>query len=191
MPRLFTALEVPAEIGTQLAFLRGGLPGARWIDVENYHVTLRFLGDVDDRTANEAALLLDGIAREPIQISIGELDAFGGDRPRSIIARVKPSQELLDLQAEHERNLRRAGLPPESRKYTPHVTLARLRDVKPREVADWLATRGGAPRLDFEAKRFVLYSSRASTGGGPYVLEESFPLGIGEEDEDLHDEAHW
>lgn len=191
MPRLFTALEVPADIGAQLACLRGGLPGARWIDAENFHVTLRFLGDVDDRTANEAALLLDGIAREPFQISIGELDAFGGDRPRSIIAKVKPSKELLDLQAEHERNLRRAGLSPESRKYTPHVTLARLRDVKPRDVADWLATRGGARRLDFEARRFVLYSSRASSGGGPYVLEESFPLGMGGEDEDRHDEAHW
>jgi 2'-5' RNA ligase len=191
MPRLFTALEVPADIGTQLSFLRGGLPGARWIDAENYHVTLRFLGDIGDRTANEAAHLLDGIAREPIQISIGELDAFGGDRPRSIIAKVKPSRELLELQAEHERNMRRAGLAPESRKYTPHVTLARLRDVKPREVADWLATRGSARRLDFEARRFVLYSSRASTGGGPYVLEESFPLGASEEDEDRHDEAHW
>jgi RNA 2',3'-cyclic 3'-phosphodiesterase len=191
MPRLFTALEVPADIGAQLAFLRGGLPGARWIEAENYHVTLRFIGDVDDRTANEAAQFLDGISRDPVHVSIGELDAFGGDRPRSIIAKVKPSAELLDLQAEHERNIRRAGLPPESRKYTPHVTLARLRDVKPRDVADWLATRGGAPRLDFEAKRFVLLSSRASTGGGPYVLEESFPLGPHEEDEDHHDEAHW
>src|SRR5687768_14711449 len=103
MPRLFTALEVPADIGAQLSFLRGGLPGARWIDAENYHVTLRFLGDVDDRTANEAALMLDGIAREPLNISIGDLDAFGGDRPRSIIARVRPSAELLELQAEMER----------------------------------------------------------------------------------------
>ncbi len=191
MPRLFTALEVPADIATQLSLLRGGLPGARWIDAENYHVTLRFLGDVDERTANEAAQLLDGIAREPLQVSIGELDAFGGDRPRSLIAKIKPNPELLELQAEHERSVRRVGLAPESRKYTPHVTLARLRDVTPRAVADWLAMRGGAPRLDFEAKRFVLYSSRASTGGGPYVLEESFPLGTGEEDEDHHDEAHW
>jgi 2'-5' RNA ligase len=191
MPRLFTALEVPADIGAQLSFLRGGLPGARWVDAENYHVTLRFLGDVDDRTANEAALLLDGIAREPLNISIGELDAFGGDRPRSIIAKVKPSAELLELQAEMERNMRRVGLPPESRKYTPHVTLARLRDVKPRDVADWLATRGGAPRLDFEARRFVLFSSRASTGGGPYVREESFPLGHDDEDDAEYAEAHW
>ena len=190
MPRLFTALEVPPQIGERLSILRGGLPGARWIDVENYHVTLRFLGDIDDRTAAEAALLFDGIAREPIRISIDALDAFGGDRPRSIIARVKPSAELSELHAEHERAARRAGLPPESRKFTPHVTLARLRDVKPRDVAEWLALRGGAPRLDYEAKRFVLFSSRASTGGGPYVAEEIYPLGDdGEENE--HAEARW
>jgi 2'-5' RNA ligase len=189
MPRLFTALEVPGDVSERLSVLRGGLPGARWIDVENYHVTLRFLGDVDDRTANDAAELLDTIAREPIDVSIGDLDVFGGTRPRSIIAKVKPSPQLLDLQAEHERILRRAGLPPETRKYTPHVTLARLRDVTPRAAADWLATRGGAPRLDYEAKRFVLFSSRASTGGGPYVLEEAYPLG--HEEDDDYAEAHW
>ncbi len=190
MPRLFTALEIPNDVAERLSVLRGGLPGARWVDPENYHVTLRFLGDVDDRTAQEASDFLDGILREPLTVSIGELDAFGGDRPRSIIAKVQPTAELSDLQAENERAVRRAGLPPEGRKFTPHVTLARLRDVKPREVADWLAVRGGAPRLDFEARRFVMMSSRASTGGGPYVVEEVYPLGDDME-EDEYAEARW
>lgn len=185
MPRLFTALEVPADIGERLAFLRGGLPGARWIDVENYHITLRFLGDVDDRTARDAAQLLGGVQRDPISVTLGDLDAFGGSRPRAIIVKAQATTALIELQAEHERLLRRVGLPPESRKYTPHVTLARLRDVSARATADWLATRGGAPRLHFEASRFVLFSSRASTGGGPYIVEESYPLGeVVEEDED-------
>ena len=188
MPRLFTALEVPADIGAHLSILRGGLPGARWVEPENYHVTLRFIGDVDDRTASDAADLLAGIAREPLRISVGGLDAFGGDRPRSIFARVEPGADLMELQADQERALRRAGLAPEGRKYTPHITLARLRDVKPREVADWLATRGGGPKLEFEARRFVLLSSRPGSGGGPYVVEEAYPLGHYEEDE--HAEAH-
>ena len=154
MPRLFTALEIPPEIGARLAILRGGLPGARWVEPENYHVTLRFIGDIDDRTANDAADMLAGISRQPLKISLGGVDAFGGDRPRAIFARVEPSADLMELQAEHERVLRRAGLEPEGRKYTPHVTLARMRDVSPRAVADWLSTRGGAPRMDFEARRF-------------------------------------
>jgi len=190
MPRLFTALEVPPDIGARLSFVRGGLPGARWIDVENYHVTLRFLGDVDERTASEAAELLDGVARDPVHVTIAELGVFGGDRPRSLIAKVQPNSELTELQAEHERLMRRAGLPPEGRKFTPHVTLARLRDVSARTVADWLALRGGGPMLDYEARRFVLMSSRASTGGGPYMIEEAYPLGQGGiEDEDA--ETHW
>ena len=58
MPRLFTGLEIPAEIGQTLSNLRGGLPGARWIDPENYHVTLRFIGDIDGIYANEIASML-------------------------------------------------------------------------------------------------------------------------------------
>ncbi|MGQ4273635.1 RNA 2',3'-cyclic phosphodiesterase [Terrihabitans sp. B22-R8] len=187
MPRLFTGLEVPAKIADRLALLRGGLPGARWIDVENYHITLRFLGDVDERTAREASLALGNGHREPIPVTIDALDAFGGVRPRSLIAKVEPGAELLDLQAEQERVLRRVGLPAESRKYTPHVTLARLRDTSPRAVADWRAMRGGMARMTFEASRFVLFSSRDSTGGGPYLVEQTYPFGF-EMDEDEHDD---
>ena len=61
MPRLFTGLEIPPEIGQSLSMLRGGLPGARWIDPENYHVTLRFIGDIDDALAREIAYLLDQV----------------------------------------------------------------------------------------------------------------------------------
>ncbi len=190
MPRLFTALEVPPHITEHLSILRGGLPGARWVEPENYHITLRFLGDVDDRTARTAVELLDGVAREPVRITLDALDAFGGDRPRTIFARVQPTPELTELQAEQERLVRRAGLAPEGRKFTPHITLARLRDVKAADVANWLAMRGGAPKLEYDANRFVLMSSRASTGGGPYVVEEAWPLGADWE-EDHAEEARW
>ncbi|PZQ14439.1 MAG: RNA 2',3'-cyclic phosphodiesterase [Ancylobacter novellus] len=176
MPRLFTALEVPEDVAEALATYRGGLSGARWIDVENYHVTLRFLGDVDEETAREAAYLLGQVRRAPFEVSIEGLDAFGGDRPRALIARVAASPAIVELQAEHERLMRRAGLPAEKRKFAPHVTLARLRDASPRAVADYLGLRGGPPGLTFRADQFVLYSSRDSVGGGPYVVEASYPL---------------
>ncbi len=73
--------------------------------------------------------------------------------------------------------MRQIGLPPETRKFTPHVTLARLRNASPIDVADYMATRGHFPKLTFTAARFVLFSSRASTGGGPYVVEAAYPLG--------------
>lgn len=176
MPRLFIGLEVPDDIGQRLSFLRGGLPGARWVDPENYHVTLRFLGDIDDRTANEVELMLGGIRQNDVEITLDGLDAFGGDRPRSVFARVRPSLGLTELQGEVERLARRAGLPAESRKFTPHITLARMRDVSARAVADWLSLNGGLFGLSFRAERFVLFSSRASIGGGPYIAEAAYPL---------------
>lgn len=176
MPRLFTALEVPEDVADALATYRGGLSGARWIDVENYHVTLRFLGDVDEETAQEAALLLGQVRRAPFEVSIEALDVFGGDRPRSIIARIAPSPAIVELQGEHERLMRRAGLPAEKRKFAPHVTLARLRNVSSRAVAEYLGLRGGPIGLTFRADQFVIYSSRDSVGGGPYVMEAAYPL---------------
>jgi RNA 2',3'-cyclic 3'-phosphodiesterase len=177
MPRLFTGLEIPSELAPDLALLRGGLFGARWIDVENYHITLRFIGDIDDATARDVYATLERIRRRPFKVTIEGLSSFGGDRPRAIIAKAKPEQPLIDLQAEQERLMRRLGIPPEQRKFTPHVTLARLRDASSLAVADYLSTRGYFLSRQFEANRFVLFSSRASVGGGPYVVEAAYPLG--------------
>jgi 2'-5' RNA ligase len=135
MPRLFTGLEIPAEIGQTLSSLRGGLPGARWIDPENYHVTLRFIGDIDGISANEIASMLFRVNRKPFEVTLQE-----------------------------------------GRKFTPHVTLARLYDASSQDVADYLSVRGYFPTRVFKAERFVLFSSRASTGGGPYVVEDSYAL---------------
>ncbi|HEY0292017.1 MAG TPA: RNA 2',3'-cyclic phosphodiesterase [Hansschlegelia sp.] len=176
MPRLFTAIEVPDDVGSALGAYRGGLSGARWIDVENYHVTLRFLGDIDEETAQEAAYLLGKVRKAPFDVVIDTLDAFGGERPRELYARIAPSPALIELQAEQERLIRRAGLAAERRKFTPHVTLARLRDSSSRAVAEYLGLRGGPARLSFRAERFVLFSSRDSVGGGPYVVEAAYPL---------------
>lgn len=176
MPRLFTALEIPPDVRSAISAARGGLPGARWIDPENYHVTLRFIGDVDDSIAHEAAFILGQVRREAFEVKLDTLSAFGGRRPRAIVALVVPSPPLLELQAEHERLLRRIGLEPEGRKFTPHVTLARLRDSSSHQVADYFSSRGHFRAPVFEAERFVLYSSRDSIGGGPYVVEADYPL---------------
>jgi 2'-5' RNA ligase len=178
MPRLFTAVEIPKEIGESLAMLRGGLPGARWIDPENYHLTLRFIGDIDDRLARDIAFMLGDVDRPPFDLRLDGLSSFGGRRPRAVFAAVGGSSALYDLQAEHERLMQRVGLEPEGRKYSPHITLARLRDSSARQVADYLGCRQPFRSPPFEITRFVLYSSRASVGGGPYVVEAAYPLSV-------------
>lgn len=176
MPRLFTGIEIPDEIGERLSSLRGGLPGARWIDRGNYHLTLRFLGDVDMHIAEEMAAMLTRVARPEFELKITGIGTLGTRKPHAIVARMENSRPLAELQAEHERISQRIGLPPDPRKYTPHVTLARLRGVSPHDIAEYLSLRGGFFAAPFPAERFVLFSSRASIGGGPYVIEEAYPL---------------
>jgi RNA 2',3'-cyclic 3'-phosphodiesterase len=177
MPRLFTGLELPETVVGQIALARGGVIGARWLEPEDYHVTLRFVGDVDARMAHEIAETLGEIHRPAARITFDGLGWFGGDKPRQLVARIKAETALMELQAEQERRLRRIGLPPETRKFMPHVTLARLRNVRARAVADYLASRGTLAVDAFTAVRFVLFSAREGSGGGPYIVEAAYPLG--------------
>ena len=144
MPRLFTGLELPEAVVNQLALARGGIAGARWLGPEDYHITLQFIGDVDGAAARDIAETLGDISRPKTQVRFEGLSWFGGDKPRALIAKVKTEPALMDLQAELERRLRRIGLEPETRKFTPHVTLARLRGVSQAAMADYLAARGRA-----------------------------------------------
>ncbi len=176
MPRLFTGVEIPSDVGQALSSLRGGLPGARWIDPQNYHLTLRFIGDVDDVTAHEVADMLGRVKRGGFDLHMAGLTSFGGRKPRAVVAQVAPAQALIEVQAEQERMMQRIGLEPEGRKFTPHVTLARLRELSSRQVADYLAARGFFRTSPFHVSRFVLFSSRSSVGGGPYVVEAGYPL---------------
>ena len=131
MPRLFAGLEIPAEIGQTLSNLRGGLPGARWIDPENYHVTLRFIGDIDGVQRTKSPQCCFGSIASRSR-SVQGLPSFGGGKPRAVVASIVPSRPLIELQAELERLMQRFGLDPEGRKFTPHVTLARLCDASTR-----------------------------------------------------------
>jgi 2'-5' RNA ligase len=176
MPRLFTGIEIPADIRQRLSYLRGGLPGARWIDPENYHLTLRFVGDIDMDVAHEIADALARVRRIGFPLHIDGVHSFGTRKPHAVVARVAPSRPLAELQAEHERILQRMGLPPDGRKFIPHVTLARLRSPHSRDIAAYLSLRGGFVTGPFDIGRFVLFSSRNSVGGGPYVVEAEYPL---------------
>ena len=180
MPRLFTALEVPRDAALSLSLLRGGIPGARWIDVENYHLTLRFIGDVDGHLADEIAHGLDRVHRPSFDLLLSGVGAFGSRKPHAIYAAARPSPELTALQAEIDRICTRAGAPSDQRKFVPHVTLARLRNADDGEVARYLSGRGNFSTLPFRVSRFVLMSSRNSVGGGPYVIEEAWPLTFAE-----------
>ena len=177
MPRLFTGLEVPRDVAFALSLKRGGLQGARWIDAENYHITLRFIGNVDNVRADDIGDGLDRLTNSlSFQVKLTHLGAFGGDKPRALYAGVEVNEALMRLRAAQERVLQRIGLEPESRRFTPHVTLARLRGSFAEDLARYFALAARFEPLQFPVGRFVLFSSRDSVGGGPYMVEQSYPL---------------
>ncbi len=105
---------------------------------------------------------------------------FGGNEPRSIWAGVEAGPELEALARANERAARSAGLAPEPRTFRPHVTIARLKYANAATIARFLERIGAFRSQPFLVGRFVLFSARPKVGGGPYVVEEAFPLRGGE-----------
>ncbi len=176
MMRLFTGLELPDGIRDELPALSQPLPGVHWIDDDDLHLTLRFAGDVDRRTAADFADALSLIDQPVFELRIIGLATFGGNDPRVLYAVLAPSVELEALARTHERAARSAGVPAEKRAFKPHITLARLSHVQIDDLAKFLQLRGGYRSKPFVVEQFVLFSSKPRTGGGPYVVEQGFPL---------------
>ena len=177
MLRLFTGLEIPHGIASDLDMMKGGLFGARWIERDSYHLTLRFIGDVEEGQARDLAEALDAIAVPGFVTRLKGLGAFGGAKPHALYVGMEASPELRRLQAAHERVCQQVGLAGETRKFTPHVTIARLRRADPGDVQRYIAAHNLYESRPFEVHRFVLYSARPSRGGGPYGIAADYPLG--------------
>jgi len=176
MPRLFTGVEVPLGTAYELDLMKGGIMGARWIDRDSYHITLRFIGDITAGLAREIAYELEGIEARPFALRLGGIGMFGGNKPHTLFVNVEESPGLRRLQAIHERICQALGLPAEGRKFSPHISLARLRDPDMGSLHQFVAQHNLYRSPIFEVNRFVLFSSRPSRGGGPYAVEEAYAL---------------
>ena len=170
--------------------LRQPLPGARWIEPDNFHVTIRFAGDIDNGIAREFADFLAEVESRIFRVRLKGTGAFGGNDPRSLWAGVEAGPELEALARAHERAARAAGLPPEQRKFKPHVTIARLKNARPEIVAQYLQRNGGFATDYTTVTRFVLFSSKPLVGGGPYVSEEIYPLAGAQYEDYEYDGPH-
>ena len=175
MPRLFTAIEIPDSVRLRLSLLRAPVPSARWIEPENMHITLRFAGDIDGRTADDFADQLAQVSFEPFSVSIAGTGAFGGRGPRVLWAGVESGPGLQSLYRANERAARAAGLEPDPRSFSPHVTLARMRSGRQSAVARFLEENGDLRTEPFTVNRFVLFSAKPGSGGPPYGVEAVYP----------------
>lgn len=176
MPRLFIALRPSDDAVDTLALTRGGAGEARWVEPDDYHVTLRFVGDVSGGDARALDRALSELRAEPALLRYTGFGAFGGNRPRALHAVLERTPSLTALQAKVERAALQAEMEPERRKFAPHITLARLRGASAGLAADWLSRRGPPGLPDETVHEVGLYSARESVGGGPYILEASYTL---------------
>ena len=176
MLRLFAALPVPEEIRTRLTCLQTQLRGAHWRPPENFHITLRFFGEVPDRQAHELDLALAEIKLPPLMVKLEGVDWFGRRRPRSVWARVKGDPELSQLSSTCEQAARKIGLPPETRTFTPHITLAYLSHTLLQDVMVWCRDRQTFDAGPMTLDRFHLVSSRLGKGPSRYTSEAEYPL---------------
>ena len=180
MIRLFVALPLPEVAQASLAGLGAGIKGARWNPAENLHLTLRFIGDVEEPQCDDIAELLPLIEGARFILRIRGLGHFGDRRRARVLwAGTEANQAMNHLQARIEGLLCRAGVAPEGRKFSPHITLARLKGVSPSELAPYLHAHEGFWLPDVEIDRFNLYSSHLGHAGAIHRVEAEYPLGAG------------
>lgn len=180
MQRLFVALPMPDDICAELARLCFGVPGAKWSRPENFHVTLRFVGEVDNAEADDIAENLGAIEADPFALTLAGIGHFEtGDMPRALWVGVERNAALMALQTRIEVALQRCGLPPERRKFKPHVNLARLKGPELGRLQSFIAEHNLFRLPPFAVESFTLFSSHRSQSGAIYTPEAIYPLGRG------------
>lgn len=175
--RLFVAVDLPRSIRTRLSFLAGGIPGLRWVPPENYHVTLRFIGELPLWRAEEVDAALANIRAPafPLQLAgVGIFEKAG--KTSSLWVGVDRSPALDHLQAKIETALTRAGVERERRRFTPHVTMARLDKAPDARVAGWVQSHNLFRSEVVGVEHFTLFSSLLGKQQAAYEPEVEYPL---------------
>lgn len=173
--RLFAALDIPDPVADQLLRLMRGVPGAKWRPRENLHLTLRFFDEAPENVAADldAALEEAAQANAPFDIALKGAGHFGKDEPHTLWAGVPTNEALKALAADCERAARRCGLKPETRKFTPHVTLAYLGAATLDRVMAFEERLGLYESAPWRVDGFALLSSHVRRGGPSLYREEA------------------
>jgi 2'-5' RNA ligase len=177
MARLFVGIELPGDVRAELAGLKGGLVGARWVEAENLHLTLRFIGEVAEDQAEELDAALASVASPGFEMALLGLDCFHSRRRvRAVWTGAVGGDALAKLRTRIESALVRAGCEPEHRKFTPHVTLARLKHAPLAGVRPYLESHAGFRLAPFAVESFQLFRSHLGHGGARYEVLADYPL---------------
>lgn len=180
MHRLFVALRPPPPIRALLLDAMGGVPGARWQDDDQLHLTLRFVGEVERAQAEDVAAALAGVAASAVEARIDGVGTFERrGRADTLWARIAPPEPLAALHRKVDQALRRAAVAPDERRYLPHVTLARMARAGHDAVAlaRWVEAHAGLASPAFVLDHLYLYESRLGSEGAAYEAVARWRLG--------------
>lgn len=175
--RIFVGIPLPSDIRDRLALLAGGLPGARWVRPESLHVTLRFIGEVDEGQAEDIDAALAAIRAPAFPLTVAGVGCFDrGRQVHTVWAGVEAGPAIGHLYEKVESAMVRCGLEPERRNFKAHVTLARLRGTPVSRVGEYMQTRQGIFGGPFTADRFTLFRSHLGGEGALYEVLVDYPL---------------
>ena len=176
--RLFVGLDLPWGLKQRLAGLAGGVPGARWVPSVNYHLTLRFIGEVPAHRAKEIDLALATLRGRGFDLILAGIGTFAkGGRDTQLWVGSARNPALAHLQAKIETALQRAGLDPVRRRFTPHVTLARLDQAAPDKLAGFVQAHNLFRSAPIPIAAVTLFSSQLGNEASVYEAEMAYPLG--------------
>ena len=176
MLRLFVGIEFPPELRLRLSLLCTGVSGAKWVDPGNLHLTLRFIGEIDEALAADVDEALLRLKARPFSLQLVGTGVFGGNRPHALWVGVERTPALLQLRDKIEQSLIRAGLPPEQRRFAPHVTLARLRDPVLDQLGSFLAAHAQFRAAPLPVDHFSLIASFPTKAGSVYEDQADYSL---------------
>lgn len=177
MYRLFVSIELPDDVKYALSRLSGDVPGARWLEPDEMHLTVRFIGEVDGLVYEDVLAALDDVRLSPLELALRGVGHFPPrGEPRILWAGLERSDPLRVLHERVESALVRAGVDAERRKFSPHVTIARLKGTPPRAVGSFLAMNGLFRTEPFRVEEFHLFSSSLGAKRAVHRCEASYPL---------------
>ena len=176
MHRLFVAIRSPEPIRDLLVDAMDDSADFRWQDEDQLHITLRFVGEVERPVADDLADALTRVRAAPLELRIAGVGRFEQRNSGALWAGIEPKPPLAALAAKVERACQSVGLVPERRAFHPHVTLARWKGCRTRELHAFLERTRGLSSEPFAADHFILFESRLSRHGAHYEEVACYPL---------------
>ncbi len=181
MPRLFVAIDLPDSIKDRITELCSfGLPGVSWVKYEQYHLSLRFVGEVDENSRERIGTALSKVRGASFELVLKGVGVFPQKKtPRVVWTGVEKNESLIQLRNKVEHQLNQIGIQKESRKFHPHLTLGRVKSKKVARIGDYLSHYALFKSEPFPVEEFVLFSSRLTPKGAIYTKEIIYQLRVG------------